>query len=287
MGELGDSAPCGSEIDRHNIHEGSGAPAADSTAEANRVAKAKRWQLIACLGLCALTLIAVLPPIFAWQSDNQQKALSLSNMRRVANGCLIYAQDWDLRMPPPSQRLSDGFVLSWPRLVRPYVLLDDAFTNPSNPVKPFPRQATLRDPTDNRPIETSYALNRRFWGEFGAGPFPLGNLEIPEQTVLVAEAGRMAADPRHPRLAGSEKSGFALDLYGDTTDRVRGLSPYPSTHAGEFGAVAADGHGVMLQVLYYGPTDGPHDKRLGRLGKDMYNWNGGHDNGETDRPAHE
>ncbi len=234
-----------------------------------------------------VTLAIVLPPLFLWQSENQQKALSLSNMRRVANGCLLYMQDWDERMPPPLQRTPDGFMVTWARLARPYVLLDEAFSNPSNPVKPFSERPLLRDPMDNRAIETSYALNRRFWGEFGPGPFPAGNLEIPEKTVLIVEAGRMAADPRHPSLSRSDVPGFGLDLYGDTTDRIGGLSPYSSVHGGKFGMVAADGHGVMARILYYSPSDGPHDRRFGRLGDSIYNWNGGYPNAETDRPARE
>jgi hypothetical protein len=250
-----------------------------------RAALTRQWVIAAAI--VAVILIVLLPPLFAWQTENQRKALSLSNMRRVATGCLIYAEDWDERMPPPSQRQRDGFVLGWPRLVRPYVQLDEAFSNPSNPVTPFPVHALLHDPEDGRPIETSYAINSRFWGFFVSGPFPFDNLEMPEQTVLLAEAGRMAADPRRPSIAGPGERGMARDTYGDTTDRVNGLSPYPSVHGGQFGIIAADGHGVMTRALYYDPSDGPHDKRLGRVEDGVYNWNGGHPNGETDTPAHE
>ena len=245
----------------------------------------RSWVIAACVVI--VTLAIVLPPLFIWQSENQQKALSLSNMRRVANGCLLYSQDWDERMPPPARQVRDGFI-SWPRLIRPYVLLDDAFSNPSNPVKPFADRPLLHDAAEERrPVDTSYALNRRFWGEFGPGAFPVGNLEIPEMTALIVEAGRMAADPRHPRLSRAPVSGIAVDTYGDTTDRIQGMSPYPSVHGGQFGIVAVDGHGVMTRVLFYAPKDGPHDAKFGRIGDSIYNWNGGHPNGETDRPAHE
>ncbi|HLJ57364.1 MAG TPA: hypothetical protein VKT77_20165 [Chthonomonadaceae bacterium] len=237
--------------------------------------------------ILAVTIAVVLPPLFKWQSESQQKALSLSNMRRVASGCLIYSQDWDERMPPPVARMPDGFAVTWARQVRPYVTLDEAFSNPTNPVKPFAEHPLLRDPADQHPIDTSYALNRRFWDQFAPGPFPFGNLEIPEQTALIAEAGRMAADPRHPILARGGTAGRAVDLYGDTTDRIGGLSPYPSMHGGQFGLVAADGHGIMVHVLFYGRSDGPHDTLLGRIGDNIYNWNGGHPNGATDRPAQE
>ncbi len=226
-------------------------------------------------------------PLFAWQSENQRKALSLSNMRRVATGCLTYAEDWDLRMPPPLLYTSTGFPVTWARQVRPYVLLDDAFTNPTNPVKPFAEHPVLHDPVDGHGIETSYALNRRYWNVFAPGPFPVGNIEIPEQTALLVEAGNMEADPRKPRVPGAATPGLAVDIYGDIMDRITGVSPYPATHGGQLGVVAADGHSIMSRPMYYASSDGPHDPLLGRLVDGIYNWNGGHQNGETDSPPHE
>ena len=285
MGALDDLTETGEA----NSKEGEGeSGSAENETGSGRMENSGSWKhrVVACVVILA-TLAIVLPPLFAWQSENQQKALSLSNMRRVATGCLIYMQDWDERMPPPVQRAPDGFAVSWPRLVRPYVLLDEAFSNPSNPVKPFSDLPHLTDPTDRHPIDTSYALNHRFWGVFGQGPFPVGNLEIPEQTALLVEAGRMAAEPRQPRFANSRSAGLAVDLYTDTTDRVGVMSPFPSTHGGQIGMVAADGHGLAARVLFYGSNDGPHDRKLGRIGDGIYNWNGGHPNGETDRPSHE
>jgi hypothetical protein len=281
MGALDDSGDAGGESPSERTEY----TVAESNSEPPGVAAATGRKQVVAVVACAVSLGIVLPFLFAWQSENQQTALSLANMRRVSNGCLYYAQDWDERMPPPSQHMPDGFALTWPRLVRPYVMLDEAFSNPANPVKPF--HSDLRNPTERRAVDTSYALNRRLWGQFSPGPFPFGNLEIPEQTALLVEAGRMDADPRHPRRVWGASTGLALDLYGDTTDRILGLSPYPSVHGGHFCVVAADGHGVAVKVLYYGPQDGPHDRLLGRIGENIYDWNGGYGNGETDRPAHE
>jgi hypothetical protein len=281
MGALDDSA----DVSGDSGSERSEYAAGESNSEPPGVAASTRRKQVIAVIVCAALLGVVLPPLFSWQSENQQMALSLANMRRVSNGCLYYAQDWDERMPPPSHHMPDGFTLTWSRLVRPYVMLDEAFSNPANPVKPF--HSNLRNPVEDRTVDTSYALNRRLWGQFSSGPFPFGNLEIPEQTALLVEAGRMAADPRHPGLVWSASPGIAFDLYGDTTDRVLGLSPYPSVHGGQSCVVAADGHGIAVKVLYYGPQDGPHDRLLGRIGENIYDWNGGYANGETDRPAHE
>ena len=55
----------------------------------------------------------------------------------------------------------------------------------------------------------------------------------------------------------------------------------------EAGVVAVDGHAVMVEVKHYGPEDSPHDPLYGRIGNSIYNWNGGHPNGETDTPPRE
>jgi len=221
----------------------------------------------------------------SWQIQMQQRALSLTNMRRVATGIQMYAQDWDERIMPPTERLPDGTMWAWPHLARPYVSPDSAFSNPSNPVTPF--KSKLRSTTENRPIDTSYALNRRFWNTFSPGPFPYENLELREQTVLLMEAGNMALDPRSPRLPVAGTPGPAVDSYGDTTDRIGGLSPYPSVHTGYMDVITAEGRGVSIKILYYYPKDGPHDTLYGRVGENIYNWNGGHPNGQTDTPPHE
>ena len=271
-------------VEDEAVQSEGGGPEELTSGEA-RAGTTRQW--LAALVLLAITAAVILPPLFVWQSIHQRSALSLSNMRRLATGCLTYAEDWDQRMPPPLQPLADGSLSSWPRLVRPYVLLDEAFSNPANPVNAFHERTTLHDPVDGHAVQTSYALNGRFWGVFAPGPFPAGNLELPEQTALLVEAGRMAADPRRPSLSDKSMLAYSLDVYGDTTDRMLGASPYPSVHDGQSCLVAADGHGAAVRVLYYSASDGPHDTRRGRIGSSFYNWNGGHPNGETESPARE
>jgi hypothetical protein len=236
--------------------------------------------------LAAVVLIAAvigLSPLLAWQKMGQQRALSLNNMRRLGNGLLLYAQDWDGCLMPPAKRLPDGAWQTWPEGLRPYVAPQSTFVNPANPVALSGKGA--RHPVYGYPVRTSYALNRRVWDTFAPGPFPMENLELPGQTALLVEAGPMWRDPLHPPRGPA--SPFALLDYGDTTDRVNGLSPYPSSHDGRMVAVAADGHGVLLKVEHYSPPDGPRDPLYGRIGDNLYNWNGGHPNGQTDRPPRE
>ena len=132
-------------------------------------------------------------------------------------------------------------------------------------------------------MDSSFSINSRLWNQFGAGPFPLDNIELADQTVLFVEGGRMS------RVARRFQPGrtVAYLAYGDTTDQLGTYFPYPSTHNGQMAVVAADGHGVLLNVAHYTSHDGLHDRLYGRIGAGIYNWNGGHPNGETDRPPKE
>ena len=209
----------------------------------------------------------------------EQRALSLSNIRRIGTGALLYAQDWDGRLMPVAERLPSGGRQTWPETLRPYVGGDATFENPCNPTT-----AATRHPTEGYPIHSSYALNRRFWDVFAPGPFPLDNLELSEQTAMFLEAGPFWGSPT--RKLRPPASAPALLEYGDTADRWQSLVPYPSTHDGRIAVVAADGHGVIVSVEHY-DFKSRHDTLYGRIGGNIYNWNGGHPNGETDRPPRE
>lgn len=265
-----------------NSEDNDGAPSSDPPVPSPTTDPSKSariyWQ-IAVVVIIIATII--LPPAARWQRMGEERALSLSNIRRIGQGALQYAQDWDSETMPPAAQFSKRMWLTWPRLLQPYVSPDSTLSNPSNPLVPF--HSSIRDPIHDYPIDSAYAINRRLWNTFSIGPFPLDNLELPEQTVLFVESGRMWSNP----LRWSQGLNIGLIDYGDTTDRYAGLSPYPSTHDGRMAVVAADGHGIILTVLHYETKDLPHDVLYGRIGSGIYNWNGGHANGETDRPPKE
>ena len=215
----------------------------------------------------------------------QQRAESLANLHRLAYGALLYSQDWDGRLMAPARKLADTTWETWPDALKAYVSDQSSFNNPSNPVDGS--SVSFKHPILPYTIPTSYAMNRRFWDTFSPGPFPLENLEMSGQTVLFVEAGPMKLHPRRPESGTENDTRFALLDYGDTTDRVNSLTPYPSTHDGRMAIAAADGHVTVLRVAHYSPEDGKHDILLGKIGNGIYNWNGGHLNGETDKPAHE
>lgn len=226
-----------------------------------------------------LLFLITLVPLFRWQQGELTRTRSVNRLRRLALGLLLYAQDWDGRMMPPAARLPEGTWLTWPQVLDAYVEPSETFLNPANPFQNgFPRH-----PEHGYPVRTGYALNRRFWGVFSPGPFPLDNLELPEQTALFVEAGPMWRSPVH----AGPRADIALLDYGDTMDRVHGMCPYPSPHNGKMAVVAADGHAQAVTVAHYTPDQGPHDPLYGRIGGKIYNWNGGFPNGETDTSPRE
>ena len=186
---------------------------------------------------------------------------------------------------PPAVRLPDGACLSWIMRASPYGATQRLLDNPANPLEAVPH--SVIDPKTGCTVPSGYALNRRFFGTFARGPFLLDNLELPAQTALIVEAGPMWSQTGRDQGDRPSPHPFAMIEYSDTEDRFRNLVPYPSTHVGKIVIAAADGHAVAIRVEHYSPQDGPHDPLYGRIGGDIYNWNGGHLNGALDLPAHE
>jgi type II secretory pathway pseudopilin PulG len=236
----------------------------------------------------ALLLVAVLialPPLLDWQRLNEQRTLSLSNLRRLTLALQLYAQDYDGCLPVPAERQTDGQWLTWPDRIKGYTQLSSIRENPSNPISAL--HTTVMEPDLHIPVHTCYALNHRFNSQFSRGPFHLENLEMSNQTAMLVEAGPMWNVTGRDGQSDPHPAPYARLDYGDTLNRYRGLVAYPSTHGGRIAVSAADGHAASLRVEHYLPADGPHDPLYGRIGGDIYNWNGGHPNGELDHPAHE
>ena len=261
-------------------------PDADDSAHAARSQARKRAAATGARILAAGLLLAALAsiaPLTAWQRREQRDAVSLSNLRRLGQGALLYSQDWDDRPPPPVLAVvtpAGTQYRTWPQFLLSY--LPDK-TTLDNPLNPLAKNTT--DPTGKYAVTSGYALNSRFYNTFGPGTYPLDNLELPYRTVLFIEAGPTQSDPLHPVPA--DASAVARLDYGDVGNVVNGRFCYPSPHHGKIALVAADGHAETVAVAHYRPTDGPHDRRYGRVGGAIYNWNGGFATGETDKPPRE
>jgi len=218
--------------------------------------------------LVLLILAVVGAPLIRWQYTESAKTACLSNERRLATALLLYQQDHDGRLPPPDYALPDGEWRHWVGILQPYITHEEITVCPVNGAR------GAREPRHGYLFPYSYALNERFFGVFGPGPFPLENLEIPAQTALLVESGGWRG-----RAPGGQTGLWSASVY---TDTARWPAAYPSPHDERMNVAAADGHVVTVKVAHYQP--GGHDPLYGRLGGTIYNWNGGHPNGDLGGP---
>ncbi len=234
---------------------------------------ARRRGFVIAIG--AFLLIAALigsVPALRWQGYQENRIACQTNMRRLSTALLLYAQDHESCFPPSQYVRSDGKWRTWVDVLDPYTGRRDLAECPINKAPGgLSAQFEFAYPY-------SYALNSRFFGAFGPGPFPLDNLEIPFKTALLVESGKRRKQSPFGPAYGSE----VANTYWDT-----GADPlaYPSPHNGSMNVAAADGHVLGLRIAHYNLNG--HDPQFGRLGGTIYNWNGGHPNGDTAGPPHE
>lgn len=238
-------------------------------AEARSVASRRRGAL--AIAATFLFLLAVGVPALRWQQEESSRTRCQSNMRRLGTALLLYAQDHDGRLPPPDFRTAGGEWRTWVGSINYLVSPDQITVCPESP------SSGALQPIEGFPYPHSYALNERFFGVFSSGPFPIENLELPAQTVLLAESGGFHG------IGPSGSNGFwSMNVY---TDTAKWPAAFPARHGERMNVAAADGHVVSLKVAHYRPEG--HDSFYGRLGGSIYNWNGGHPNGDTGGPPRE
>lgn len=194
----------------------------------------------------------------------------LTNERRLSTALLLYAQDYDARIPPIAYRRPDGAWRTWFSLLSHYTAGQDIAVCPT-----YSGEPDTRDVYSGYAFPSTYALNMRFSDVFGKGAFPIENIELPAQTVLLAEAGPLRSDGPY----GPPVHSVCMSYYWDT---AWWPEAYPSPHSRRMNVSAADGHAVNVKVEHYKKED--HDPLYGRLGGAIFNWNGGYPNGDTNGP---
>jgi prepilin-type processing-associated H-X9-DG protein len=84
------------------------------------------------------------------------------------------------------------------------------------------------------------------------------------------------------RTGKDASSVWIESIYHDTAGRA---AAFPALHDERMNVAAADGHVATVKPAHYAMNG--HDPLLGRLGGSIYNWNGGHPNGDTAGPPKE
>lgn len=219
--------------------------------------------------ICGTALVAGVIPALMWQASQSAKTACQTNLRNLSTALLLYSEDHDGYLPLAERKAADGTWQAWIQVLQPYLDDEDAGVCPSNTAK------GCIHPFHGYRYPWSYALNARFHGVFGRGDFPIENVEIGEQTALLVESGAVRLDGPF----GNSKYRWALPMYWDT---AWWPGAYPSPHRRRMNIAALDGHVTNVEVLHY--TSKGHNLLYGRIGRGMYNWNGGHPNGDTTGP---
>ncbi|HQK96022.1 MAG TPA: DUF1559 domain-containing protein [Armatimonadota bacterium] len=168
-------------------------------------------ELLVVIAIIAI-LAAILFPVFAKAREKARQASCLSNVKQLALGAVMYAQDWDQVTLAYGMGDSLGQVIYWPSLIYPYTknmqisvcnshyydyTANNSWTSPLNLGR------------DGQPIgpggafQISYCLNgietyNGAWGpvswsdgasrHFGPAGQPDAAIEAPAETLLIFEA---------------------------------------------------------------------------------------------------
>jgi prepilin-type N-terminal cleavage/methylation domain-containing protein/prepilin-type processing-associated H-X9-DG protein len=139
-------------------------------------------------------LAAILFPVFARARANARRASCLSNEKQIGLGVMMYAQDYDGRMPTSISSLSGG--TTWFKQIQPYVNSSVLFYCPSD---------THSNTTASfSPSNISYGWNFSYLtycyttngvapcNGYGVGGVSLTAIQSPSETVLIGDSSASA-----------------------------------------------------------------------------------------------
>ncbi|MCE5237545.1 DUF1559 domain-containing protein [bacterium] len=134
-------------------------------------------ELLVVIAIIAI-LAAILFPVFAKAREKARQASCTSNVKQLALGLIMYAQDYDERMPyfPYGP---DPWLYTWPITIQPYVKNWQALQCPSNP-----HTSDMSYHGQTYPGWPDYAVSN-YWHR--ASVF-LGQSQYPASHYLIAEA---------------------------------------------------------------------------------------------------
>jgi len=190
-------------------------------------------ELLVVIAIIAI-LAAILFPVFARAREKARQSSCLSNLKQIGLGCMMYAQDYDDRLPGAYQKNSaaDWPLHGWASSIAPYVKNAQLYVCPSDSA-PGNEQST----PSLGPI--SYACNRNVMpdqrGDFSAS---IGGITKPSETFMVFDAWAASrwcavdnASPGNGVNCNARPCGIN---YGNNNDLTR--------HNDGFNAALCDGH---------------------------------------------
>jgi prepilin-type N-terminal cleavage/methylation domain-containing protein/prepilin-type processing-associated H-X9-DG protein len=135
-------------------------------------------ELLVVIAIIAI-LAAILFPVFAKAREKARQTSCLSNLKEIALASLMYAQDYDERLPLAAMYFNAPDFMVWMYVIQPYVKNIQIFTCPSDAAHGWPGWYNA---TQNQ----GYGYNIYLAG----GP-ALAELQTPSMTLMCADSGKL------------------------------------------------------------------------------------------------
>ncbi len=133
-------------------------------------------ELLVVIAIIAI-LAAILFPVFARAREKARQATCLSNAKQIGLGFMMYAQDYDERIPNYRHdypgRTAAYWTVLWPMLIQPYIKNMQVYYCPSDPDAP------------TRSYPCSYGQNYYY-----IGGVSLAQITHPAETFLCGEVAQ-------------------------------------------------------------------------------------------------
>jgi prepilin-type N-terminal cleavage/methylation domain-containing protein/prepilin-type processing-associated H-X9-DG protein len=193
-------------------------------------------ELLVVIAIIAI-LAAILFPVFAKAREKARQTSCLSNVKQLGVGLMMYAQDYDERLPATYQRGvagEDWPLVSWRMMINPYV------KNAQLQVCPSDGQGQP-DPNQVVPMPVvSYGANP--WvmpGVRGDFDGAIGSITAPAETMMIFDAWNAGTWCCDGNWTGGKCS---ATCFGGKPAGLRNDGVDISRHNGGFNAAMCDGH---------------------------------------------
>lgn len=183
-------------------------------------------ELLVVLAIIAI-LAAILFPVFAKAREKARQSSCLSNLKQMGTGCLMYAQDFDERLPGTYTMMPPGPwpLIHWTTLIAPYVKNTQIFMCPSDSVHTW----------------NSYGANTYVMPDSrGAFDASIGPITHPAETLMLFDAWTAQAWCMAGNWYGMRTC--TTNCWGGRPAGLRNDQVDISRHNGGFNATMCDGH---------------------------------------------